>query len=112
MSQDNKSLFRETIESVEGVTRTSFEWELGGMMDNRAKTLVIEVSFDLDPNSDKFSRAGIDAIEHALATVRRENETNFSKVKLVNANGVLQSAESDRRPPKKAADTQSAPMGA
>jgi hypothetical protein len=108
MSQDNKSLFRDTIESVEGVTRTSFEWELGGIMDNRSKTLVIEVSFDLDPNSDKFSRAGIEAIEQALATIRREDETNFSRVKLVNANGAFPSAESDRRPPKKVVNMQSA----
>src|ERR1700759_5048981 len=100
MSQDNKSLFRHTIESVEGVTRTSFEWELGGILDSRTKTLIIEVSFDLDPNSDKFSRAGIEAIEQALATVRREDETNFSKVKLVNMGGAISSGESDRRPPK------------
>ena len=60
----------------------------------------------------KKANPGIEAIEHALATVRREDETNFSSVKLVNANAAHHSAESDRRPPKKAADSQSAPMGA
>jgi hypothetical protein len=82
MSQD-KALVRELAERIEGVTRTWFELEIEGH--NRKKTLVVEVSFDLDANSAHFLRATCDAIEETVATVlREENSDMVSKLKIVN----------------------------
>jgi hypothetical protein len=82
MSQE-KAMVRELVERIEGVTRTWFELEIEGH--NRKKTLVAEVSFDLDPNSAHFLRATCDAIEETVATVlREENSDMVSKLKIVN----------------------------
>jgi len=82
MNQD-KAMVRELVERIEGVTRTWFELEIEGH--NRKKTLVAEVSFDLDTNSAHFLRATCDAIEETVATVlREENSDMVSKLKIVN----------------------------
>ena len=82
MSQD-KAMVRELVERIEGVTRTWFELEIEGH--KRKKTLVVEVSFDLDADSAHFLRTTCDAIEETVATVlREENSDMVSKLKIVN----------------------------
>jgi hypothetical protein len=82
MSRD-KAMVRELVECIEGVTRTWFELEIEGH--HRKKTLVVEVSFDLDANSAHFQKATCDAIEETVATVlREENSDMVSKLKIVN----------------------------
>jgi hypothetical protein len=81
MSHD-KAMVRELVERIEGVTRTWFELEIEG--NSRKKTLVAEVSFDLDANSPHFLRAACDEIEDTVATVlREENGDLVSKLKIV-----------------------------
>jgi hypothetical protein len=81
MSQD-KAMLREFVERIEGVARTHYELEIEGS--SRKKTLVVEVDFDLDPNSSHFSKAKIDSIENAFATIiREENGDAVSKLKIL-----------------------------
>ena len=78
-----KAMVRELVERIEGVTRTWFELEIEGQ--NRKKTLVAEVNFDLDANSIHFLRATCDKIEDTVATVlREENSDMVSKLRIVN----------------------------
>jgi hypothetical protein len=78
-----KAMVRELVESIDGVTRTWFELEIEGK--SRKKTLVVEVNFDLDPNSTHFLRAACDKIEETVATVlREENGDVVAKLKIVN----------------------------
>jgi hypothetical protein len=78
-----KAMIRELVERIDGVLSTWFELEIEGH--NRKKTLVVQVSFDLDPNSAHFLRATCDAIEETVATVLREGNSDVvSKLKIVN----------------------------
>jgi hypothetical protein len=81
MSQD-KAILREFVERIEGVAQTHYELEIEGS--NRKKTLVVQVEFDLDPNSSDYSRAKIDAVEDAFATIiREENSDVVSKLRIL-----------------------------
>lgn len=81
MSQD-KAMVRDYVERLEGVSKTHFELDIKGA--TRNKTLVVEVDFDLDPNSSGYSRAKIDAIADAFATMMREDNAEVvSKLKIV-----------------------------
>ncbi|MDH6262060.1 hypothetical protein [Bradyrhizobium sp. BR13661] len=81
MSQ-TKAMVRELVERIDGVAQTYFELEIAGH--HRKKTLVVEVDFDLDPNSGHYSRAKLDAIEDTFATVIREDNADIvSKLKIV-----------------------------
>jgi hypothetical protein len=89
MSED-KAMVRQLVERIEGVTRTWFELEFEGA--TCKKTLVAEVSFDLDANSAHFLRGTCDEIEETAATVlREENSDRVSKLKIVSK--VQQSSE-------------------
>jgi hypothetical protein len=52
MGEQEVAVVRRALARVPGVSRTWFEWTLEG--DKQTKTLVVEVSFDTDPNSTKF----------------------------------------------------------
>jgi hypothetical protein len=99
MSHD-KAMVRELVERIEGVTGTWFELEIEGR--KRTKTLVVEVSFDLDPNSAHFLRAPCDEIEDTVATIlREENGDVVSKLRIVNKaqrSTEKHSSENERRP--------------
>jgi hypothetical protein len=73
MSGD-KSIVRQHIEQIEGVSRTWFEWTLedAGLV----KTLVVEVDFDTDPNSPQFRATLLSAIQETCIGVL-ENETTM-----------------------------------
>jgi hypothetical protein len=76
-------MVRELVERIDGVSQTWFELEIEGS--RREKTLVVEVSFDLDPNSAHFLREACDEIEDTFAAVlREENGDLVSKLKIVN----------------------------
>lgn len=95
MSGQDKAMVRELVERIEGVTQTWFELEIEG--NSRKKTLVVEVSFDLDPNSADFLRAACDEIEKTFAAVIREDNGDVvSKLKIVNK--PQQAHEVERRP--------------
>ncbi len=78
-----KAMVRELIEDIDGVSQTWFELEIEGI--SRKKTLVVEVNFDLDPNSVHHLRAACDEIEDTFAAVlREENGDMISKLRIVN----------------------------
>jgi hypothetical protein len=82
MSRD-KAIVRELVERIEGVSRTWFELEIEGS--SRKKTLVVEVNFDLDPNSAHFLRTACDEIERTFeAVLSEENGDVVSKLKIIN----------------------------
>ena len=83
MSRQGRAMIRELIEDIDGVSQTWFELEIEGI--SRKKTLVVEVNFDLDPNSTHLLRAACDEIEDTFAAVlREENGERVSKLKIVN----------------------------
>jgi hypothetical protein len=83
MSHQGKAMVRELIEDIDGVSQTWFELEIEGS--SRKKTLVVEVSFDLDPNSAHHLRAACDDIEHTFNSIlREENGDRVSKLRIVN----------------------------
>jgi len=78
----SKAMVREFVERIEGVASTHLELEIEGH--SRTKTLVVEVDFDLDPNSAHYSRAKVDSIEDTFETViSEENSDLISKLKIV-----------------------------
>lgn len=113
MSQD-KALVRELVERIEGVAGTWFEVEIEGA--SRKKTLVVEVSFDLDPNNAHFLRAACDEIERTFkAVLREENGDVISKLRIVNKarqSGEKHFAETERRLRRGGSDADARPMNA
>ena len=74
MTKPGIAVVRWHVSRIRSVTSTWFEWELddSGM----AKTLVVEVDFDTDPNSPAFRRSVMDAIESTTKDVLK-NETTM-----------------------------------
>jgi len=78
-----KAMVRELIEDIEGVNQTWFELEIES--GSRKKTLVVEVSFDIDPNSAEHLRSACDQVENTFNSIlREENGDRVSKLKIVN----------------------------
>ena len=69
---DRKSILRQRVEKIDGVSRTWFEWILEDSM--LAKILVVEVEFDTDPSNPEFRRSVLDSIENATMEIS-QNET-------------------------------------
>jgi hypothetical protein len=72
MSHD-KAIVRKQVERIDGVTKAWFEWiyDEGELL----KVLVVEVSFDMDPNSVHFRRSVTDAIVDTAETAFEEETT-------------------------------------
>jgi predicted PhzF superfamily epimerase YddE/YHI9 len=56
----SKAIVRQDVERIPEVSRTWIEWSEQGL-----RTLVVEVTFDTDPNSIEFNQAALDQIEKA-----------------------------------------------
>jgi hypothetical protein len=69
---DDKSILRQRVEKIDGVSRTWFEWILEDSM--LAKILVVEVEFDTDPSNPRFRQNVFDAIENTTMELS-QNET-------------------------------------
>ena len=72
---DGKALVRERVEKIDGVSRTWFEWL--SRDSTMAKTLVVEVEFDTDPNNDSFRQSVVDTIYETVDSVLK-NETTLT----------------------------------
>jgi predicted PhzF superfamily epimerase YddE/YHI9 len=59
---NHKAIVRQDVERISEVSRTWIEWGEQGL-----KTLVVEVTFDTDPNSIDFNPAALDQIEKAAS---------------------------------------------
>jgi len=68
------AIVRQHVSKIDGVSRTWFEWSLEG--ESWLTTLVVEVSFDTDPNSSEFRQNVLDAIGDTVNGVL-ENETTM-----------------------------------
>ena len=55
--------FRETLAKIEGISKTWFEWVLEGS--EMVRTLVVEVEFDTNPDSEGFNEGAIGEIGSA-----------------------------------------------
>jgi hypothetical protein len=69
---DGKSILRQRVEKIDGVSRTWFEWILEDSM--LAKILVVEVDSDTDPSNPRFRQDVLDSIENTLMDISK-NET-------------------------------------
>ncbi|MGD0763061.1 MAG: hypothetical protein ABR929_07705 [Roseiarcus sp.] len=78
----NIAIVREALSKLPNVSRTWFEWSWEDAM--WVKTLVIEVEFDTDPNSERFNQSVLDAIENTVIGVLTDDTTLIvSYVKVV-----------------------------
>ena len=71
----SKAIVRQHIERIDGVSRTWFEWVYDREADALARTLVVEVEFDTDPNSEECRHNVMDAIEDTARGVLRDDTT-------------------------------------
>jgi hypothetical protein len=81
MSHD-KAIVRKQVERLDGVTKAWFEWiyENGELL----KVLVVEMSFDTDPNSLRFRQSVIDAIvDTAKAALEEDTAMVVSRLRIV-----------------------------
>ena len=81
MTQTNAAIIRRQISRIPGVSRTWFEWtsEVEGL----AKTLVVEVDFDTDPNSIDHEPETLYAIEDTAKRVYARTSMVISALKIV-----------------------------
>jgi hypothetical protein len=70
---ENKSVLRQRVEQIDGVSRAWFEWILEDSM--MAKILVVEVEFDTDPSGPRFRQSVLDAIENAVMELSKNDTT-------------------------------------
>lgn len=68
-----KSIVRQEVEKITGVNRTWFEHESYG--DSFKKILVVEVSFDTDPESHSFQQSILEDISREVAHVLANHTT-------------------------------------
>jgi hypothetical protein len=71
----SKAIVRQHIERIAGVTRTWFEWVYDREADELTRTLVVEVEFDTDPNSEECRSNVMDAIEDTARGVLQDDTT-------------------------------------
>jgi hypothetical protein len=73
---DGKAIVRERVEKIDGVSRTWFEWL--SRYSTMAKTLVVEIGYDTDPNNDRFRQSVVDAIyeDRRRRSQRRNHDDN------------------------------------
>jgi len=69
----NIAIVRDSLSKLPNVSRTWFEWSWEDAM--WVKTLVIEVEFDTNPDSPKFSQFTLDAIEQTVIGVLNDDTT-------------------------------------
>ena len=84
MSHD-MSPVRKLIQHIPQVMRSWFEIEAGIGDTPDERTLVVEVSFDLDPNGLHFHQEAIDAIKDTATAASREDGTIFSRLRIVSS---------------------------
>jgi hypothetical protein len=81
MSHD-KAIVRKQVERLDGVTKAWFEWiyEKGEL----SRVLVVEVSFDTDPNRLHFRQSVIDAIiDTSKAALEEDTTMVVSRLRIV-----------------------------
>jgi hypothetical protein len=70
-----KSILRQRVEQIDGVSRTWFEWVLEDSM--MANILVVEVEFDTDPSDPRFRQSVLDAIENTIMELTKSETTSI-----------------------------------
>ena len=84
---DGKSILRQRVEQIDGVSRTWFEWVLEDSM--MANILVVEVEFDTDPSDPRFRQSVLDAIENTLMELTKSETTSIvGHLRIVPKSGV------------------------
>jgi hypothetical protein len=74
---NQRSIVRQNVELIPGVSGTWIEWESCGDLFERV--LVIEVEFDTDPNSSAFQKSTMEAISEAAAGAAEEEASRTIK---------------------------------
>ncbi|MDQ0391435.1 hypothetical protein [Labrys monachus] len=82
---DSIARLRRDLERIEGVCGTWFEWTLENS--EMIRTLVVEVDFDTDPDSEAFGRDGLHEIESAALNVIMDASIPTTHLKVVPARG-------------------------
>jgi hypothetical protein len=82
-----KSILRQRVEQIDGVSRTWFEWVIEDSM--MANILVVEVEFDTDPSDPRFRQSVLDAIENTLMELTKSETTSIvGHLRIVPKSGV------------------------
>jgi hypothetical protein len=76
-----KAHVRAMLETLPYVSRTWIEWTNGKRVDDLLKTLVVEVTFDTDPNSGSYNPT---AMEEIPSTINDHSTTMvFSSLRII-----------------------------
>lgn len=79
---DEFALVRKAIRTIPEVNRTWFEWSVDSAHVLR-KTLVVEVSFDTDPNRRDFNPAALERIIEFVRSALEKTTMSLSDVRIV-----------------------------
>jgi len=73
----------EKLSKISSVSRTWFEWEWSHEDNALVKTLIIEVSFDTDPNSANHDRSALQEIERAAQDMSQKTSMVIPNFRIV-----------------------------
>ena len=77
------AFIRQKLSKVPGVSRTWFEWEWSREDNALAKTLIVEVSFDTDPNSPNHDPSALQEINRATQEASQKATMVINHLRIV-----------------------------
>jgi hypothetical protein len=74
---------RQRLSKAPGVSRTWFEWEWSREDNALAKTLIVEVSFDTDPNSPNHDRSALQEMNRVAQEASHKTASVVTHLRIV-----------------------------
>jgi len=81
--QSDFAVIRQKLSKVSGVARTWFEWQWSREDNALAQTLIVEVSFDTDPNSPHHDSSALQAINRAAQEASEKTAMTVTHLRIV-----------------------------
>jgi hypothetical protein len=81
--QPGFAVIRQKVSKVSGVSRTWLEWEWSREDNALAKTLIVEVSFDTDPNSSNHDPSALRAINRVAQEASQMTNMVITHLRIV-----------------------------
>ena len=81
--QSGFAVIRQNLTKLPGVSRTWFEWEWSREDNALAKTPIVEVSFDTDPNSTNHNLSALQEINRVAQDVSQKTTMLVTHLRIV-----------------------------
>lgn len=81
--QSGFDVIRQKLSKASGVSRTWLEWEWSYEDNALARTLIVEVSFDTDPNSPNHDPSALQEIERAAQEMSQKTTMVVPHLRIV-----------------------------